>query len=92
MTDAAQGEDRYLSLDELVSYSGLSRRTLERHMAAADNPLPHFHIDRRVLVRRSDFDGWIERVGRPRHVEPPGVDLNKVREFADGILGRRRQP
>jgi len=60
MTD---DEDRYLPLDDLVLYTGLSRRQLERYMSRDEYPLPHFKVGRRILVRKSDFDTWIRREG-----------------------------
>lgn len=53
-------EDRYLSLGELVTYSGLSLRTLYRYLDRAAHPIPAFRIGGRVLVRRRDFDRWVE--------------------------------
>lgn len=55
-------EDRYLSLAELVTYSGLSLSALRRAMNAAD-PLPSYKISGRVLVRKAEFDAWVVRVG-----------------------------
>jgi excisionase family DNA binding protein len=63
-------DDSWLSLAELVAYSGLSLRTLERHRHNADNPLPHYKVGPRILVKRSEFDEWV-RLGatpsRPRY-------------------------
>jgi len=53
--------DSYLTLDALVSYSGLSRRTLQRYLADLTDPIPHFKPGGKILVRRSEFDRWIER-------------------------------
>ena len=59
-------EDRYFDLAGLARYSGLSIRTLRRHMKAATNPLPNRHVrvagkDRgRVLVSKREFDRWVE--------------------------------
>ena len=53
--------DPYLTLGALASYSGLSRRTLQRHLADPTDPIPHFKPDGKILVRRSEFDRWMER-------------------------------
>lgn len=54
-------DDGYLSIRDLVQYSGLSRRTLGRYFAARRDPLPHHRVGRRVLVRRDEFDAWVAR-------------------------------
>jgi hypothetical protein len=59
----APPDDRYLGLQQLVAYSGLGLRTLNRHLRDPQRPLPHFRVGGRVLVRKSDFDRWIEQVG-----------------------------
>jgi predicted DNA-binding transcriptional regulator AlpA len=62
LTDiASPTDDQYLSIEALVKYSGLSRRTLSRAMRRLRAPLPHFKVGARVLVRRSDFDTWLAR-------------------------------
>jgi len=53
--------DGYLSLRSLAAYSGLSVRTLRAHLRRPVSPLPSFRIGGKVLVRRSDFDGWAEQ-------------------------------
>jgi excisionase family DNA binding protein len=53
--------DPYLTLEALIGYSGLSRRTLQRHLSDARDPLPHFKPGGRILVKRSEFDQWMER-------------------------------
>jgi excisionase family DNA binding protein len=55
----ATAEDRYLTLTALAAYSGLSVRTLQRHLAAAAHSLPRYRVGGRVLVRRSEFDAWM---------------------------------
>jgi hypothetical protein len=52
--------DPYFSIKALSSYSSLSTRLLRSFLTAADHPLPHYRLGGRVLVRRSDFDGWIQ--------------------------------
>jgi hypothetical protein len=58
-------DDRYFDLPGLAAYSGLSVRTLRRHMADPTHPLPTHHVrtagkDRgKVLVRKAAFDAWV---------------------------------
>lgn len=55
-------DDCYLGFQKLVTYSGLSERTLRRHFNDPDHPLPHHRVGGRVLVRKSEFDHWIRQV------------------------------
>jgi hypothetical protein len=60
--------DPYMPLKALAGYSGLSVRKLRDHLTDLAHPLPHYRIGGKVvLVRRSEFDGWIagyRRTGR----------------------------
>jgi excisionase family DNA binding protein len=51
--------DAYLPLKALAAYSGLSVRTLRSYLVHRSRPLPHYRVGGKILVRRSDFDGWI---------------------------------
>lgn len=53
--------DPLLSLRALTSYCSLSRRTLQNYLRHPFRPLPHFHIGGKILVRRSEFDAWLEQ-------------------------------
>src|SRR5258706_4554518 len=52
----------YLPLRALAAYSGLSVRTLRRHLVDRVRPLPCYRIGGKVLVRRSDIDPWATQV------------------------------
>jgi hypothetical protein len=54
-------DDGYLSLAELSTYSGLSRTVLRGHLHAATQPLPHYQVGTRVLVKRSEYDAWVRQ-------------------------------
>ncbi len=60
--------DPYLSLRALSAYSGLSRKTLLRLLARAESPIPHYRLTDagKIVVRRSDFDTWMEQYRRTR--------------------------
>jgi hypothetical protein len=65
--------DPFLSLKALASYSGLSVRTLRSHLEDIADPLPCYRVRGKILVRRSEFDGWMaqhRRVGR--------VDVDRI--------------
>jgi hypothetical protein len=85
--------DPWLTLRALNSYSGLSVRSLRRYLTDPRHPLPHYRmkdsriiatkagqprtVRGKVLVRRSEFDRWMEGF---RHT--PDVDkiVNEVME------------
>ena len=53
-------DDRYMDVKALSVYCGLSVRTLWDYLGDPDNSIPHFRMRRKVLVRRSEFDRWME--------------------------------
>jgi len=62
--------DPYLTLPVLAKYAGVSIRQLQTYINAhPSEALPAYrHGKHRVVVRRSDYDKWVERfrtVGRP---------------------------
>ena len=69
--------DPFMSLKGLAAYSGLSVRTLRDHLGDAVHPLPCFRVGGKILVRRSEFDAWIERF---RH------RANTVQRLVDEVL------
>lgn len=52
--------DPWLSLRGLAEYSGLSVRKLRACLTHPLTPLPHYRVDGKVLVRRSEFDTWMQ--------------------------------
>jgi hypothetical protein len=62
-------DDRYFDLQKLADNSGLSIRTLRRHMKDAINPLPNHHVRGsgkgrgRVLISKREFDQWVASFG-----------------------------
>ncbi len=60
--------DPFMPLTALASYSGLSVRKLRDYLDDATHPLPAYRVGGKLLIRRSEFDGWIaafRRRGRP---------------------------
>jgi excisionase family DNA binding protein len=52
-------DDQYLDLKGLSKYSGLSVRTLRDHIKTKG--LPCFKVKGKILVRKSEFDDWMEQ-------------------------------
>jgi excisionase family DNA binding protein len=49
-----------LSLRALAQYAHLSARTLRKALKDPVHPLPYYQVGRKYLVRRFDFDAWLE--------------------------------
>jgi predicted DNA-binding transcriptional regulator AlpA len=78
----------YLSLEDLVVYSGMSRSTLKRYLTDPANPLPRMSLPHeKIRVRRSEFERWYE-ARRRRHEEHNALDLHAGDSEADRIAGR----
>ena len=63
----ASPADPYLGLRALAGYSGMSPRWLRAQLTDPRHPLPCYRLPGgKILVRRSEFDGWLasyRRVG-----------------------------
>ena len=70
---AASLADPLLDLRALTHYSTLSLRTLTRHLRDIEHPLPHYKVRGKILVRRSEFDRWIEAFRRHPQQDVPGL-------------------
>ena len=79
--------DPFLSLKALATYSGLSVRTLREYLTDSVNPLPHYRVGAKILVRRSEFDGWIVTYRQRGH-----PDVAQVVAAVLGTLNADRQP
>jgi hypothetical protein len=65
--------DPLLDLRALTRYSTLSVRTLMRHLQDLEHPLPHYKVRGKILVRRSEFDRWMEGFRRRPQQDVPGL-------------------
>ena len=74
--------DGYLSLKALAVYSGVSVRTLRNYLTRHTGALCYYRMDRKILVKRSDFDAWMLRY----RVEP-SEELDRL---ADALIGGGR--
>ena len=64
-------KDQYLDLRGLSAYSALGVSTLRDYIRAGS--LPCFKLKGKVLVKRSEFDAWMEK----RRVQK-GKDINAI--------------
>jgi len=61
--------DKYLKLKDLSAYSGISVRKLRDFIRDSEYPLPSFRMEGMILVKQSEFDGWMERYFRLRKTD-----------------------
>ncbi len=82
-------EDCYMSLKALSTYSGLSQRKIKALLHDPHHPIPHFKLgegqNAKILVRRSEFDRWVEgyRVASLRPRPPLNIDVIVEEVMAD---------
>lgn len=50
----------WLDLHALTQYAAVSERTVREWIHRAENPLPAVQVDRKILVRRTLFDRWLQ--------------------------------
>ena len=67
----------YLDLKTLAQYSSLSVRTIREYLNDPDNPIPSFCLKRKILVRKAEFDRWMDAHRN---------DGNKINSVVDEIL------
>jgi len=77
----------WLGLRELTQYADISERTLRSWIYAPVDPLPASKVSGKVLVRKSDFDAYLQRY-RIRPLEGVSVDAI-VRDVLKGAANGR---
>ena len=50
----------WLDIRQLTQYAAVSERTLRAWIHAATNPLPASRVGNKILVRKRDFDSYLE--------------------------------
>lgn len=64
-------EDQLFDLKGLAAYSALAVPTLRDYLRDSRNPIPYFKVKGKILVRKAEFDEWLEtfRVNRKQRVQ-----------------------
>lgn len=75
-----------LTIKQLVAYSGLSERTLRGYLHRPVQPLPHYRVAKKILIRRSEFDEWLIQFQRAANGDEIG---RAVDELFSGLTGPR---
>jgi excisionase family DNA binding protein len=66
--------DPLFSLRALTGYSSIGYSTLQRLLPR----IPHFRVGGKILVRRSEFDRWLEQYREQIGVSVPSADRNSA--------------
>lgn len=72
-----EAKPEWLDLKALQRYACISERTIREWIHRSSNPLPASRVGTKILVRRSNFDRWLEN-HKVRTVD--------VRSMVDDIL------
>jgi excisionase family DNA binding protein len=80
-------QHEWLDLRALTRYAAVSERTLRAWIHAPVDPLPAVQVGKKLLIRRREFDEWLER----HRFRPPSVlDVSAmVDEIVAGVSGRK---
>jgi len=70
----------WMDLRRLQEYAAVSERTLRSWIHAGDRPLPACRVGTKIMVKRSEFDSWMEK-HRIKSVASETVD-----EIVSGLL------
>ena len=65
-------EDTFLDLKQLSLYSTFSDSTLRDYLSDPERPIPSFKVKRKILVKKSEFDLWME------HFRGEHNDLDRI--------------
>jgi hypothetical protein len=76
--------DPFLDLRALSAYSSLSVRKLRDLLEDPERPLPCYQIGGKLLVRRSEFDGWIAAYRRHGSRDVDAIVTEVLRELQPG--------
>lgn len=63
----------YFDLRALATYSSCSVRWLRSRLVDKFSPLPHHRVEGKILVKREDFDAWMQHFRKAD--APAGLDL-----------------
>lgn len=80
----AESWDSYMSLRALAAYSSLSERTLRGFVRARANPLPCFRVGGRVVVKRAEFDAWMQVFREPAAGDDADAIVRAMQGDLDG--------
>lgn len=78
-------EPSYFNLKTLAAYSSCSVRWLRDRLVDRTHPLPHYRVGGKLLVKRDEFDSWMEA---QRVAHPSG----QLTEIVESVLAQISSP
>ena len=87
ITETIALKDQYFDLTGLAAYASMGKSTLRYHIRA--NGLPSFSIPGKkkrtgkVLVKRSEFDSWLERYRENGFADPEAVADDVIKSLSE---------
>jgi hypothetical protein len=80
--DVDEPDEGYFDLKALSVYSHLSVRTLRNYLTHSTNPIPHYRLLGKILVKRTEFEAWLSTFRVERG--------NVVKTIVDELMGALR--
>lgn len=80
MTKSNDPKPKYYTVEQLAKYTNLSVPTIRRYIRYEG--LPHFRINRRILINPDEFDQWMEQHRQQQMAEQTRLD-RVVQEVVD---------
>ena len=77
-----QPQPEWLDLKALQGYACVSERTIRCWIHRAVDPLPASRVGTKILIRRSEFDRWLE-AHQVKHIDVGCI----VDELIEGVKG-----
>jgi hypothetical protein len=78
-----QKSDKYLDLKALAEYSSMSVSALRGYINDSSDPIPSFILKRKILIKKSEFDHWMDR---------HRTDSGKVNRIVNEVLNEFNTP
>ncbi len=78
-------EPGYFDLQALAVYSCCSVRWLRNRLVDQQQPLPHYRVEGKVLVKREEFDQWMTM---HRTMQP----ANDLAELVESVVSQMQKP
>lgn len=78
-------EPGYFDLQALAVYSCCSVRWLRNRLVDHYQPLPHYRVEGKVLVKREEFDQWMTT----HRTMPP---VNDLAELVESVVSQMQRP
>jgi len=78
-------EPGYFDLQALAVYSSCSVRWLRNRLVDHHQPLPHYRVEGKILVKREEFDRWMTT----HRTRQPATD---VAELVESIVSQIQKP